>query len=162
MALNFILPYAIPPVALLAPAADAGGRSSPFRNIRSVDKAYIKVHINQGNAAPVTLTIQQAKDVSGTGAKALSAAVPIWLNDATAASDAFVAQTAAASFATDATVADKIVIFEITAAACMDVTNGYRTINITTSASNAANITEAELFPLTDYHQATPLSTYTN
>jgi hypothetical protein len=162
MARNFSLPYQIPPVALLPPAADAAGRTSGYRNIRSVDKAYIVVHLNQGNAAVVTLTPLQGQDVSGTGSKGLSAAVPIWLMEPTSTTDALVAQTAGTSFTTDATVADKIVIFEITPEACMDIPNAFRSLAVSTSASNAANITEAKLWLVTDYAQATPPTTYSN
>jgi hypothetical protein len=162
MGKQFSLPSMLPPVSLLPPAADAAGRTSAFRNIRSVDKAYVVCRINQGNAAPVTLTITQGQDVSGTGAKGLLASTPIWLNDATAASDALVVQTAANSFTTDATIADKMVIFEILPEACMDIQNGFRSIAITTSASNAANITEATLYLLTDYPGTTPPTTYSN
>ena len=162
MAKPFSLPYQMPAVSLLPPAADAAGRTSSFRNLRNADKAYVVARVNQGNAAQVTLTLTQAQDVSGTGAKALSASTPIWLDNATATSDALVAQAAAASFQTDATVADKIVIFEILPEACMDISNGFRTIAISTSASNAANVTEATLFLLTDYAGQTPPSTYSN
>jgi len=84
------------------------------------------------------------------------------LNDATATSDAFVQQTSAANFQTDATIADKIVIFEITPDVALDLVNGYRTIGVTTSASNAANITEATLFVLGAIQGASAPTTYSN
>jgi hypothetical protein len=43
---------------------------------------------------------------------------------------------------------------------CLDVVNGFRTIAIQTSASNAANITEASLFVLGSYQGASAPSTY--
>ena len=160
MARNFSLVYQIPPVMLLAPAADADGRTSPYRSLKNAaDKAYIVCHINQGNAAQVTLTPYQAKDVSGTGAKAINA-VPIYLNNAAAASDAFVQQASAANFTTDATLADKLVIFEITPDIALDLVNGYRTIGVATSASNAANITEATLLVLGAVQGASAPSTF--
>ena len=161
MARQFSVPYQIPPVSLLAPAADGAGRTSSYRSLKNALKAWIIVHVNQGNAAQVTLTPYQAKDVSGTGAKAINA-VPVWLNDATATSDALVAQAAAANFQTDANVADKIVIFEITPDVALDIANGFRTIGIATSASNAANITEAILLIDQAYQGASAPSTYTN
>lgn len=145
MARQFSLRYQIPPVCLLPPAADAAGRTSSFRDLANALKAYIVVHINQGNAAPVTLSVLQGQDVLGTGSKAVGA-LPIWLTAVTASSDALAVQTAAATFATSATIADKIVVFEITPEMCLDLVNGFHAIAIETSASNAANITEAELF----------------
>ena len=161
MARNFSMPYQIPPVALLAPAADAAGRTSPYRTLKNAIKAYIVCHINQGNAAQVTLTPLQAKDVSGTGSKAINAE-PIFLNDATAVSDALVQQLAAANFQTDATLADKFVVFEITPDVALDIANGFRTIGVSTSASNAANITEVTLFVLEGMQGASAPTTYTN
>jgi hypothetical protein len=159
MARQFSMPYQIPPVALLAPAADSAGRTSTFRDLANALKAYIVCHVNQGNAAQVTLSVLQAQDVLGTGSKA-AGVVPIWLTAATATSDALAVQTAAATFQTSATVADKIVIFEITPEACLDMVNGFHTIAIETSSSNAANITEAELFILGSYQGASEPSSY--
>ena len=160
MARQFSMPYQIPPVGLLPPAADAAGRTSSYRNLANALKAYVVVHINQGNAAQVTVSLLQAQDVSGTGSKAVSA-VPIWLTAATATSDALAVQAAAASFVTSATVADKIVVFEITPEAALDTANGFRTLAVQTGASNAANITEAKLFILGSYQGASAPSSYT-
>jgi hypothetical protein len=160
MARQISLPYQFPPVALLAPAADAAGRTSAYRNLKNAHKAYVIAHVNQGNAATVALTLMQAKDVAGTGAKAISTAMPIWLQADTSVSDANAVQTAAASFTTDATTKDKIVIFEIVPEAVLDVANGFKTIALTTGASNAANITEATLIVLEQYQGASAPSTY--
>ena len=151
-----------PPVSLLPPASDAAGRTSSFRSLKNALKAWVLVRVNQGNGAAVSLSLLQAQDITGTNAKAINA-VPIWLDNATASSDTLLKQTvSAASFTTDATVADKIVLFEIQPESALDVTNGYRTIALQTGASNAANITEATLFIYGSYEQTTPPSTYTN
>jgi hypothetical protein len=160
MAKQISLPYSFPPVALLAPAADAAGRTSSYRNLANAHKAYVIAHINQGNAATVALTLTQAKDVSGTGAKAVTALMPIWLQADTSVSDVNAVQTAAASFTTDATTKDKIVIFEIVPEAVFDVANGFKTIALTTGASNAANITEATLIVIEAYQGASQPTTY--
>ena len=159
MARQFSMPYTIPPVGLLPPAADAGGRTSSYRDLLNAMKAYVVVHINQGNAAQVTLSILQAQDVSGTNSKA-TGVVPIWLTADTSASDALAVQTAAATFTSSATLKDKIVVFEITPEACLDVANGFHTIGVSTGASNAANITEAELFILGSYQGASAPSSF--
>ena len=161
MARQFSLPDQFPPIALLPPAADAAGRTSSYRTLKGAQKAWIVARVNQGNAAQVTLTPLQAQDVSGTGAKAI-AAVPIWLNGDTSLSDALAVQAAAASLQTSATTKDKIVVFEITPDVALDVANGFRTIGISTSASNAANITEATLYVLEGMMGASAPTTYTN
>ena len=148
-----------PPVSLLSPAADAAGRTGSFRTLKNAEKAWVVARINQGNAATVQVSLLQAKDISGTGAKAINA-VPIWLQNATATSDQNVAQSSANSFTTDATLADKIVMFEITPEVALDVANGYRTLAVQTGASNAANVTEATMFVYGSYQQSVPPSTY--
>ena len=159
MARQFSLPYQIPPVSLLPPAADAAGRTGSYRNLANALKAYVVVHINQGNAAQVTVSILQAQDVSGTGSKAVGV-MPVWLTAATAISDALAVQAAASTFQTSATVADKILVFEVMPEACLDVANGFHTLAVQTSASNAANITAAELFIYGSYQGASDPSSY--
>jgi hypothetical protein len=112
--------------------------------------------VNQGNAALVTFTPLQAKDSSGTGSKVIPA-VPVFYNADTSASDTLVAQANAANFQTDATLKDKIVMFEFQIAE-LDVSNGYGHIAIETSASNAANVTDAFLLSILKYQQVVPLS----
>ena len=159
MARQFSMPYQIPPVSLLAAATDAAGRTGGYRSLRKGLKAYIVAEVNQGNAATVQFTPLQAKDSSGTGSKAINA-VPIWLNDNTSTGDALVVQAAAANFTTDATTVDKIVVFEIEPEVALDLVNGFNHITLQTGASNAANITRAELFILQAIQGGSAPTTY--
>jgi hypothetical protein len=159
MARQFSMQAQFPPIDLLAPAADAGGRTSPYRSLKNALKAYIVVKMTQGNAATVLLSVLQASAVAGTGSKAVTA-VPIWSNLDTSVNDTLTARTAAVSYTTDAGVKNKIVIFEITPEACMDVANGFDCLAVSTGASNAANITEATLFILGSYQSASPPNSY--
>jgi hypothetical protein len=161
MARQFSLVAQIPPVMLLAPAADAAGRAAPFRSLRNALKAYIVAHINQGAANTVQLSVMQATAVAGTGGKAVTA-VPIWSNLNTGTNDTLVARTAAATYTTDAGLTDKLVVFEITPESCMDLANGFDCISLSTGASNVANITEAQLHVLGSFQGATPINTYTD
>lgn len=131
---------AVKVVELLPPAADAAGRSSDIISLKNATFATIVVSLAQGNAAPVTLSLMQAQDVAGTGAKAFDKAVPIWANLDTAAGDTLVRQTDGVSFATGAAVKNKQVLFHVDPA-LLDVNNGFKTMFVTTSASNAANVT---------------------
>ena len=160
MADQFSLVYSAPPVALLPAAADAAGRTSAYRDLRNAHKAYVIAHVNQGNAATVALSLMQAQDVLGTGAKAISASMPIWYQANTATSDLNVAQAAAASFTTDVNLFDKIIIFEILPETALDVANGFKTIAVVTGASNVANITEAVLIAANAYQGASQPTTY--
>lgn len=157
MARQFSLPEIIPPVELLAPAADAAGRTSGYMNLGKADKAYIVCHVNQGNAATVQLTPLQAQDVLGTGSKAIGA-TQIWSDLNESAGDQLTKQANAANYTTDAGLHSKVVVFEISPQDCMDVANGFHTIAIQTGASNAANVTEAMIYALHRYQQAQPPS----
>lgn len=129
-------------IQLLAPAADAAGRTSSYFSLKTFHKAFLLVSITQGNAATILLSLLQASAVAGTGSKA-GPTVPIWSNlDTTVAG--MTARTAAATYTTDAGVKNKVVIFQIDPAA-LDQANGFDCIGISTGASNAANITAAML-----------------
>ncbi len=146
-----------PPIQLLPAAADAAGRTGTYKSLRGCGgKIAIVCRVNQGNAAQVTFTPLQAQDSSGTGSKAI-AAVPVFYNADTSASDTLVQQTSAASFQTDANVKDKLVMFEFVVAE-LDVSNGFGHIAVQTSASNAANVTSAELLSIMKFQQSVPLA----
>lgn len=155
MAKQFNFVYSAPPVGLLAPAADAAGRTSTYKSMRNVvGKICLVCRVNQGNAAQVTFTPLQATSAGGAGSKAIPA-VPVFYNADTTASDTLVAQTAAANFQTDVALKDKFVVFEFDPAE-LDLANGFNHIGVQTSASNAGNITEAWFQALGRYMQQVP------
>ncbi len=156
MARNYRLWQDAQIVSLLKPAADAAGRTSAYVSLRGAHKAFIVAYINQGNAAPVTITPLQAQDVAGTNAKAVTAApIAVNLDTDTVPSDILTMIAPAASYATDAGLKAKLVMFEIDPIESMDLNS--QTLNasgepqpfdhlaVQTSASNAANITSALL-----------------
>lgn len=154
-------PEGIFPLELLAPAADAAGRTGDYISLKYAHRLYLIAHLTQGNAATVALTPTQASAVAGTGAKALTNAVRIWANQDTATGQALVRQTDAKDFTTSAAVKNKLVIFEITPAA-LDVANDFDCITLVTGASNAANITQAMAHVVPRYPQATAPSFITD
>jgi hypothetical protein len=149
-------------VQAFANATDAAGRSSDIVSLKNYGKVCIIVNVAQGNAATVAITPMQAQDVSGTGAKALGVAVPVWANQDTGASDTLVRQADAVSFTTSAAVANKQVVIEIDPT-FLDVNNGFDCVYFTTGASNVANITGG-VFLLTDarFGGATPPTALTD
>lgn len=144
-------------VEILAPAADAAGRTGTGFSLKNAHKAWLLVHITQGNAATILLTPQQCTTVAGAGAKAIPA-TRIWANLDTSVNDTLVQAADAANYTTDAAVKNKIVLFEIDPS-YLDVAGGFDCIRLNTGASNAANITQAMglLLPLR-YDEATPIS----
>jgi hypothetical protein len=139
-------------VEALAPAADAAGRAGDYVSLKNGSRLFIVVHITQGNAATVALTVFQASAVAGTGEKAITNTVPIWSNLDTATSDALVRRTDAVSYMTDAAVKNKVVVFQIDAAS-LDVANGFDCVCVKTGASNAANITQAAYYLVGERYQ---------
>lgn len=156
---QFSLIAQMPPVSLLAPAADAAGRTSAYRSLKDALKAFVVVEVNQGNAATVLLSLLQAKDAAGTSSKAVNAC-PINTNIDTVAAGDFAAQTAAATFTTDAALKNKLIVFDVTPDAALDVNNGFCYLGLSTGASNAANITRAELIIVHGTQQAVVPDTY--
>lgn len=148
-------------VELLAPAADAAGRTSGYLNLAQAQRATLRVHIGQGNAATILLSILQATDEEGTGSKAISVNVPIWANVNTAASDQQVRQSDGVTYTTDAGLHNKIVTFQIDPE-YLDQANGFNSIGISTGASNAANITEASALIEQRYAQPVPGANYSD
>lgn len=145
----------------MAPAADAAGRTGDYVSLKNAARLFIVVHITQGNAATVALTPYQATAVAGTGEKVI-AAVPIWANLDTSLTDTLVRATNAANYTTDAAVKNKIVMFQIDAAA-LDVNGGFDCVTVKTGASNAANITQCMYVLVGErFQQVTPPAAITN
>jgi hypothetical protein len=166
MATAFSLPEEAQIVSLLAPAADAGGRTSGYVTLENGHKAFIVVHINQGNAATIALTPLQAQDDNGTGSKAISNACPVFYDENTGSSDTLT-RTTGTSYTTGSGTNTKIVVFELDPDNVLDVngdgftTNPFTHVAIQTGASNAANITEATLYVTPLRYRGNPVPTTT-
>ena len=132
-------------VEALAPAADAGGRTSDVVSLKNVHRAWVVVHILQGAANTVAITLEQASAVANTGHKVLTVPVPIWVNLDCATSDVMAKATSAVGYTTDAGVTHKIIIFQVDAS-YFDIANGFDCLTVITGASAAANITEATFY----------------
>ena len=140
----FTLPEQALPILGLTPATDAAGRASAYVSLRNAHKAWAIFLITQGNAATVECSVNQAKDTSGTSAKAIGT-TRIWADLDTATLDALVRQTDAANFTTDAALKDKLVVIEIDPEE-LDIANGFSCVAMVTGASNVANITAGLLW----------------
>jgi hypothetical protein len=152
---DFQLPEHCKIVEALAPATDAAGRTGSYISMKNAIRAWLVVHILQGNAATILLSLSEATNVAGLGAAATTHNVEIWSDLDCAASDAMVHRTAAANYTTDAGVKHKQVIIEIKPET-LDA--GFDCVAPVTGASNVANLTEAQWYILEAYPQATPPS----
>lgn len=155
---KFILPEKTKIVTALVPAADAAGRAGSYVTLKDAARCYVVVNLAQGATNTIKLTLNQAQDVEGTGAKAITNPVPIWANLDVSVNDTLVRQTNDLTFTTDAAIKNKVVIFQIDARS-LDTNNDFDCISVSTGASNASNITSA-IYVLTDlrFQQATPPS----
>lgn len=130
------------PVIAIAPATNGSALAGDYISMAKCAHVTVMVTITQGNAATCTLTLHQAKDVSGTGVKVLAKDVNISLVADASSSDLMVSQTADVDFTTSADVANKIVMFEVPVES-LDVDNDFTTLQVRCGASNAANIVSA-------------------
>lgn len=134
-------------VEAITPQAGAA-ITGDYVSLKNAGHVTVLVHIAQGHADPVAITIEQATAVAGTGSKPITNAVPIYLVADAATSDSWVAQTAAVAYTTSAALKHKLVAFEIDASS-LDVAGGFDCITVKTAASNALNVTSA-LYVLSD------------
>lgn len=130
-------------VEAIAPTTGGSAMTGDYINMAKAGHVTVLVHVTQANAATSAITIEQATAVAGTSSKALATAVPIFLVADAATTDVWVAQTAAVSYTTSATLKHKLVAFEIDAED-LDVNNGFDCICVKVGASNAANIVAAQ------------------
>lgn len=139
------IPQVLQVANLLSPQAD-GVLTSDYINLdQSSRKVYVKVSLNQGNAAQCTITLGQSTDNAGTGAKALSGNAQIYYNEDMAAGGVMTkSSTPAKSYQFSATLKQKVVWFEIPIENCIDINNDFTHLYVTSSGSNAANILSVE------------------
>jgi hypothetical protein len=170
MARNFRLWQNAQVVMMLAPAADAAGRTSPYLSMKFAHKGFLLCTVNQGSGSTVLWTPLQAQDMLGTNSKVLTAPAPIAVNldCLTIPSDQMAIIAAAANYTTDTGLKAKIVLFEIDPIESMDtnsqtlnaagIPHPFDHIAVSTGASNIANITAAFFIgqPLRDARQNPP------
>jgi len=150
------IPQALPLIEAITPQA-GDAITGDYISLKNAHRAFVLVHVAQGNAATMAISIQQATDVAGTGTKVITVVVPIWANEDCAASDTLVRQTDAVNFTTSAAVKHKLIVFQIDPET-LDMANGFDCITVITGTSNAANITSAVYLLEPRYAQTTPPS----
>lgn len=146
-------------VEAIEPKTDAAGTTGDYVSLKNVHLAFIVLHITQGNAATIAISVNEATAVLPSGAVAIAATFPIWSNLDCAASDTLVRRTDAANYTTDAGVKHKQVIFQIDPRI---LSAGFDCIAVVTGASNAGNIVEAQYLLYERYQGATPPAAITD
>ena len=131
-----------PPITAISPVVNTGALTGDIITLKNAGMCYIELHITQGNAAPVAITIEQSTAVAGTGSKAITEVSNIWSNEDVTASDLLTKQTSAVSYTTSAAVKNKIVVFQVDPRT-LDLANGFDCIQVKVAASDAANLVQA-------------------
>lgn len=134
------IPIGLNLVAILEPKADAAGRTGSWVSLKGAKRAWLCFYTDQGNAATIAVSINQASAVAGTGSKVITNTLPIWANQDAATNSIWTKATDAVNFTTSAAVKKKLVVFELDPAT-LDIASGFDCVTLITGASNAANIT---------------------
>lgn len=66
-------------VSAFGPQAGGSAIAGDYISLKNASHVTVLVHVTQGNASTVALTLEQATAVAGTGSKAIAEAVPIYL-----------------------------------------------------------------------------------
>jgi hypothetical protein len=142
-------------VQAFAPKTTNAALTSQVITVKHAIKVWLVLHFTNAVGFASVPTIKQATDIAA-GTNAAGPTCRIWLNEDTATTDTLVAQTAAASQATDAVIKNKMVVFEIDPAS---LTDGYDCVYCTiATSSQATNFVSGEWVIQTNYQQATPPS----
>lgn len=131
-------------------------------SLKNVHKAYIVCKVQQAvDATQITFTLAQssgnAGSATGTGEKALTNNVNIWINQNCALDNGMTKTTAAKAFQTDAEQSrTKLVVFEVKPAECMDVAGGFDCITVNSTDPAAANTINAFAVLIPSRYSAVP------
>lgn len=136
--------------------------NSKYVSLKNGIVAFIIVHLTQAVGHATTISLYQAQDVSGTGAKALASNVQIWANEDVAASDTLIRKADGVSYAVANDVKNKTVVFQVEPER-LDINSGFTTIQARIGASaQATNFASVEILVDSKYEQTTPPSVVVN
>jgi hypothetical protein len=95
-------------------------------SLKNVQRMYAVINYRQGDATQVIFGAQKGTAVAMGDAEAITQLMPIWADEATAASDLLVRQADAATFQVSAVAGTKLIIFELDPDAVGTVAAGTR------------------------------------
>ena len=152
-----ICPEMIPVTQGHEPVAANALATCDYISLKNAHKVLITVHhYSGGGDTDLVLSIKQATDVAATGAKVLSATMPLWVNVDTSLTDTMVKQANAAGYTIDTGDGkDQIVQLELDAS-LLDMANNFDCIAVHSTGGNASNIVSVLYQIIPRYAQATP------
>ena len=115
-----------------------------YVSLKNVNTVAVIVNFTQAVGHATVISLYQAQDVSGTGAKILSNNVPVWANEDVSLGDSLIRKADGVSYTVANTAKNKQVVFHIDPAK-LDVNDGFTCLNVRIGASTqATNFASAE------------------
>lgn len=126
------------------PKATNTAITSSYVDLKNANTAIVIVNLTQAVAYETEISIYQAQDSKGTGAKPLENNIPIWSNEDVALGDSAARQEDGVNYTVEKTAKNKQIIFSVDPAK-LDVNNGFRYLGLKIGASaQATNFASAE------------------
>jgi hypothetical protein len=132
-------------VQAIEPKTTNAAITGAYVSLKNVNTATVLVNLTQAVGHATVVSLYQAQDVSGTGAKALSNNVPVWANEDVSSGDSLIRKADGVSYTVTNTAKNKQVVFHIDPAK-FDVNDGFTCLNVRIGAS-----TQATNFVSADY-----------
>lgn len=103
-------------------------------SLKNVNAATVVVNLTQAVGHATQVSLYQAKDGAGTGAKPLTNSIPVWANEDVSLGDSLIRQTEGVSYTVSNTAKNKQVVFYIDPAK-LDINDGFTCLNVRIGAS---------------------------
>jgi len=130
--MNLVEKYKI--VQALEPKTTNAAITGDYVSLKNVITGTVVVNLTQEVGHATQISLYQAKDVSGTGAKPLTNSVPVWANEDVSLGDSLIRQNDGVSYTVANTAKNKQVVFHIDPAR-LDVNDGFTCLNVRIGAS---------------------------
>lgn len=124
-------------VQAIEPKTTNAAITGAYVSLKNVIRGAVVVNLTQAVGHSTQISLYQAKDVSGTDAKALTNSVPIWANEDVSSGDSLVRKTDGISYTVANTAKNKQVVFHIDPAK-LDINEGFTCLNVRIGASTQA------------------------
>lgn len=149
-------------VKAVEPKTTNAAITGDYVSLKNVITGTVVVNLTQAVGHATQVSLYQAKDVSGTGAKPLTNSVPVWANEDVSLGDSLIRQTDGVSYTVANTAKNKQIVFHIDPAK-LDINDGFTCLNVRIGASTqATNFASAEYILDSKYAGDVPSSVVTD
>lgn len=131
------IPEGLAPVVLTPPVTTNGGVTCDYISLKNIHMVWVVVTLTQAATHATGVDPVQATAVDGTGAKAITATLPIWKNADISATSVLTRQTDAITVAATAGTTNQILVLQVDPAG-FDVDGGFDVLGFTVDNSSEA------------------------